>query len=110
MTTTRIHRFLGDRVYPLDLLPQVTQAEKSLDMGIGELSQRVKAQLFHHAHLVEIIRHALIGGGASHEDAARLIAVYVDSVPLKLLHVIAAEIISATWDGEAEPEHQHEPA
>lgn len=120
MTSTKINRFLGDGVYEFDLAPQVTSLEKNLDMGIGELSQRVKASLFYHRHLVEIIRHALIGGGMSHERAARLIAVYVDSVPLMVLDAIAKEIISAVWDGRdpnpwadptrEEPEHQHEPA
>ncbi|QRG08815.1 gene transfer agent family protein [Xanthobacter dioxanivorans] len=104
MTTTRIHRFLGDDEYSFDLAPQVVQLEKRLDLGIGEISQRVVSGRFHHRDLIEIIRFALIGAGTSPEAAKNMIEIFVDGAPLKPAHTLAVEILSAAWDGEAEPE------
>lgn len=111
MTTTRIHRFLGDDEYSFDLAPQVVPLEKRLDLGIGEIAQRVVSGRFHHRDLIEIIRFALIGAGTSPEAAKSLIEIFVDGAPVSPVHALANEILSATWDGtEPEPEHQHEPA
>lgn len=109
MTTTRIHRFLGDDEYSFDLAPQVVPLEKRLDLGIGEIAQRVVSGRFHHRDLIEIIRFALIGAGTSPEGAKNLIEIFVDGAPVSPVHALANEILSATWDG-AEPEPEPAPA
>lgn len=108
MTSTKINRFLGDGVYEFDLAPQVVPLEKRLDLGIGEISQRVVSGRFHHRDLIEIIRFALNGAGNSPEAAKHLIDVFVDGAALKPAHTLAVEILSAAWDGEAEPEPEPE--
>jgi len=112
VTSTRIKRFLGDGEYEFDLSgAQIVKLEKLLNVGIGELSQRVVSGRFHHVELIETVRHGLIGAGTSHEQAANLIAVYLDGAPLKPVHTLAVEILAAAWDGTPEPEGEtHEPA
>lgn len=105
MTSTRITRFLGDGRYEFNLSgAQIVKLEKLLSVGIGELSQRVVSGRFHHVELIETVRHGLIGAGTSHEQAANLIAVYVDGSPLKPVHTLAVEILAAAWDGTPEPD------
>ncbi|MDI4664337.1 gene transfer agent family protein [Xanthobacter autotrophicus] len=105
MTSTRIKRFLGDGEYEFNLSgTQIVRLEKLLNIGIGELSQRVVSGRFHHVELIETVRHGLIGAGTSHEQAANLIAVYVDGVSLRSVHTLAVEILAAAWDGTPEPD------
>jgi hypothetical protein len=99
MSTT--HRaFFGDKERDFRLTPKViVELERLTDAGIGALCKRLFAGEFSHKDICQTIRLGLIGGGASPEDAANLVAVYAEDAPLVGVHSLAVSILMAAYLG-----------
>ena len=98
------HTFFGDGPHAFALTdPMLTELERLTGMGIGALYQRTVAMQFHAAHLTEIIRLGLIGGGMAPEQAQRLTATYATNRPFDEIVPLALDILDARWSGTTAP-------
>ena len=99
---TATTHFIGDGpkrfALPAD---RIVELERATGVGIGALSRRVFAGDFSFRDLRETVRIGLVGGGMPPEDAARLVALYVDGRPLQEAHPIAVAVLEAAWFGKA---------
>lgn len=97
--------FFGDaeRTFAFPTRELVEELERKTGTGIGTLCIRVLEGHFRHVELVEAIRLALIGGGTSPEEAAKLVAAYVVGRPLAESHKLAAAILGRLYAGEPAP-------
>lgn len=99
--------FLGDGPRSFALTgPMIVELERLTGSGIGAVMQRVTGLEFRHADLVETIRLALIGGGASDQEAHAIVAAYVTDRPIREVHPLAAAILQHLWAGPAPAETQ----
>lgn len=79
----KLRQFFGDAQRDFCLTPEmIAELERVTGAGIGGLSRRLFAGDFRHLEIITTIRLALIGGGETPENAAGLIAAYVDPKPL----------------------------
>lgn len=102
--------FFGDAERTFALTPElVVELERKTETGIGTLCMSVPEGHFRHAHLVEIIRLSLIGGGTSPQEAASLVNAYVAGQPLVDSYKLAAAILARVWAGEPATENQDQP-
>jgi hypothetical protein len=99
MSTT--HReFFGDAERDFRLTPKlIAKLERVTSAGIGSLCKKMFAGDFSHTDILQTIRLALIGGGASPEEAANLVAVYGEDAPLARLYPLAVATLEACWFG-----------
>jgi hypothetical protein len=95
--------FFGDaeRAFALNSPALIAELERKTNAGIGGLAKRLFAGDFRHAEVSEIIRLGLIGGGASPEEAAALVAAYVTARPLVETYGLAVSIMEVLWLGSA---------
>lgn len=103
MTVTH---FFGDGEKPFALPYELaTELEKKTGFGIGALFGRLINRTFALADIVETIRLGLIGGGASPQDASRLVDAYAKSRPLTETFPIALAVLESVWFGtDAKPD------
>ena len=98
-------QFFGDKTRPFVLDPVlITELERVTGTGIGGLCRHLFAGEFRHHEMREVIRLALIGGGEAPEDAAQLVAVYVDGQPIEHSYALAVAILEAAWFGAPKAE------
>ena len=71
-------------------------------VGIGTLYQRAIAMQFGLADITETLRLALIGGGASPEEAQRTVATYAANRPMNETLPIVLDVLDARWNGPSE--------
>lgn len=88
--------------------------EKACGTGIGAIFGRVSLSLaggsqWHVADITETLRLGLIGGGASREDAQRLVATTVDRAGLMDLVPVAATVLLISLQGEDEDQDDDPP-
>lgn len=96
--------FFGDGTHAFALTdPMIAELERVTGMGIGALYQRTVAMQFHNAHLVEIIRLGLIGGGMAPEQALHLTETYAKNRPFEEIVPLALDILDARWTGKGTP-------
>ncbi|MDF2810583.1 MAG: hypothetical protein K0S56_1614 [Microvirga sp.] len=108
MLETGIERFLADQVRRLQLTkPMLDELERTTGMGILALYSAVLHRTAHHRSLTEIVRCALIGGGTAPQEAAALVAIYIDPSPILPVLTLVLEILDAAFEGV---EHANEPA
>lgn len=104
MSDTSYTAFFGDGTYTFRLTgAMIVELESKVASGIGALFQRAVSRSFKHADLTETIRCALIGGGTSPTEAARLVSIYAVERPLGEVLDIVLGILDATWNGTPEP-------
>ncbi|MCB1379228.1 MAG: gene transfer agent family protein [Alphaproteobacteria bacterium] len=95
-------QFFGDQERSFALTPElVLELERITGSGIGGLCQRLFRSDFKLADISATIRLGLIGGGASPEDAAGLVAAYAQSRPLAETFPLAVAILETLWFGAA---------
>lgn len=95
-----VTKFFGDaeRTFCLtDLMIQ--ELERLTGTGIGALYLRAVAGQFALTDIVETIRLALIGGGASPQMAADLVQTYGHNRPMAEIFPLALDILDARWSG-----------
>ena len=80
--------------------PIIAELERVTDLGIGAFYQRSIAMQFHVAHLSEIIRLGLIGGGMAPEQAMHLTVTYATNRPFDEIVPLALDILDARWSGK----------
>ena len=96
--------FFGDAKHAFALTdPMIAELERLTDMGIGAFYQRSIAMQFHVAHLSEIIRLGLIGGGMAPEQAMHLTNTYAHNRPFDEIVPLALDILDARWSGKPDP-------
>jgi hypothetical protein len=100
------HRaFFGDGERDFRITPElILELERKTNAGIGSLCRRLFAGDFAHADLCEVIRIALVGGGADPKDAASLVTAYAISRPLSEIYPLAVSILETLWFGAAKKE------
>lgn len=90
--------FFGDGEHAFALTDDmIAELERITDLGIGAIYLRAVNMQFALIDLVEIIRLALIGGGASPEKAMRLTDAYGRNRPIAELYPLAMDILDARW-------------
>lgn len=101
-----IHRaFFGEAEHAFSITAAlIPELERKTGAGIGLLCQRLFHRQFAHADIVETIRLALIGGGASPQEAHDLCAAYAHNRPLMEIYPLAVAILETLWFGEAQKE------
>ncbi|GJE00895.1 gene transfer agent family protein [Methylobacterium isbiliense] len=110
MIDTSVTAFVGDRERPLALTPPlILELERTTGAGIGALVRRVLPGDFHMKDTAEVVRLALIGGGAEPAEAAALVETYVTARPLHVGHELATLILMALWSGKPAPAPQADP-
>lgn len=111
MPETSIERFLGDQVRRLQLTkPMLDELERTTGMGILALYGGVLHRTARHRDLTEILRCALIGGGTAPQEAASLVAIYIDPSPILPVLTLVLEILDAAFEGvEPPPEEPASP-
>lgn len=103
MPDTPTHRaFFGDAERAFSLTPElIVELERATGNGIGGLCRRLFIGEFHHAHIAETIRLALIGGGETPQRATELVATYATPRPLAETYPLAVAILETLWFGAA---------
>lgn len=103
------HRqFFGDRERAFAITPElIAELEHRTGAGIGGLCRRLFRGDFHHADITETIRLALIGGGETPTDAARLVATYAANRPLGETYPLAVAVLETLWFGQAQSQDDH---
>ncbi len=97
--------FFGDGDHTFALTdPMIAELERITDLGIGALYQRAIGMRFALIDLVEIIRLSLIGGGASPQEAMRLVDTYGRNRPIAEILPLALDILDARWGDTATEE------
>ena len=95
-----IRAFLGDGERSFALTdPMIAELERLTDTGIGAIYRRATAMQFHGSDLAHIIRLALIGGGTSPQEAAQLVATWVENRPYGETYPLALDVLDARWNG-----------
>lgn len=96
----KLTQFFGDVRRDFHLTPEmIVELERVTGAGIGGLSRRIFSGDFHRHEIVSTVRLALIGGGETPENAAALIAAYVDPRPLMEAFTLAVSILEMTMLG-----------
>lgn len=91
--------FFGDGEHTFALTDDmITELERLTQVGIGALYRRVISLEFNLADLVEIIRLALIGGGANPETAMNLTDAYARNRPMDEILPLVLDILDARWN------------
>lgn len=97
--------FFGDGKHVFALTDDmIAELERIADLGIGAMYLRCVKMHFTLAHLVEVIRLGLIGGGTTPERAAQLTDTYGRNRPISELYPLAVDILDARWGGAANEE------
>ena len=92
--------FFGDRERDFVLTPHlIPELERLTGKGIGALVEGVRRASF--AEITATIRLALIGGGAPPQEADALVKNYVPARPLGEAHLLALDILTDLWTGQA---------
>lgn len=109
--TTSVNRFFGDKDHVFRLTPKlIGELERLTGCGFGALVTRIMERKFYAVDVFETIRLGLIGGGTDPQEAARLMRIYADDVPLAQVLPLAIEIVNATWFGAEEDQPEVEDA
>ena len=95
------HRaFLGDAERDFSLgSKQLRALEDVTEVGLGALYQRLIRGEFRFTDLTEVIRHGLIGGGASTSEAENMIRHWVLDRPIAETYPLALDILDRRWNG-----------
>lgn len=98
----KTHRaFFGDAEYDFTLtFVLLKELEKSTGLPSLALFTRIFNRESSIADLTEVIRLALIGGGAHPARAAELVAAYAADRPFAENYPLAFDIAQATWFGK----------
>jgi hypothetical protein len=98
-----IHRqFFGDAERAFRVTPElIVELERKTGAGIGALFQRLLNREFSHADIIQTIRLALIGGGASPQEADALVTAYAVNRPLAETYPLALSVLETLWFGKA---------
>lgn len=100
MPNTSHIAFFGDREREFALPAElILELERVTGLGIGGLFKTLAANTFGFSHVVETVRLGLIGGGATPEEAANLVKVYVARRPLSETFPLALSILESVWFG-----------
>lgn len=100
MPETSIERFIGDQVRRLQLTGLMfDELHRTTGKGALALYGAVMHREASHRDLVEIVRAALIGGGTAPQEAATLVAVYIDPSPILPTLRLVLEILDAAFEG-----------
>jgi hypothetical protein len=92
--------FIGDRLYLLRLTRnEIPQLEEKTGAGIGTIWRRILSGDFAHADLVETIRLALIGGGATPQNASTITERHAATRPYAELLPIAIRTFEILFVG-----------
>jgi hypothetical protein len=95
--------FFGDGEHRFALTDEMIRELESLaGVGIGALYLRAVAMQFALADISEVIRLGLIGGGATPEEAHRLVHTYARRRPIAETFPLALDILDARWNGKAD--------
>ncbi len=102
MLETSIERFLGDQVRRLMLTSRMfEELHRTTGKGALALYGAVLNREASHRDLTEIVRCALIGGGTAPQEAAALVAIYIDPSPILPVLTLVLEILDAAFEGVA---------
>lgn len=97
---TSIERFIGDQVRRLQLTGLMfDELHRTTGKGALALYGAVMHREASHRDLVEIVRAALIGGGTAPQEAATLVAVYIDPSPILPVVSLVLDILDAAFAG-----------
>ena len=95
--------FFGEQEHTFALTDaMIIELEAKTGVGIGTLYQRAIAMQFGLADITETLRLALIGGGASPEEAQRTVATYAANRPMNETLPIVLDVLDARWNGPSE--------
>ncbi|AGT09260.1 gene transfer agent family protein [Paracoccus aminophilus] len=98
--------FFGDQERAFTLTDDMLlELEAKTGAGVGTIFQRLTAQAFGLADLVEVIRLGLIGGGCNPQEAERLVNAYARNRPISEILPLATTILAARWLGTEEVQH-----
>lgn len=104
-------KFFGDAEHIFTLTPQlILELERTTGAGIGKLCERLFARHFDYRDVSEVIRLALIGGGAQPDKAAALVQTYVPAQPLIHSYTLAVDILERLWFGSSDKDTTDENA
>ncbi|MBE3639981.1 gene transfer agent family protein [Mangrovicoccus algicola] len=84
--------------------PVLAELERSTDTGIAAIFESLGGLNYKVGHLREIIQLALIGGGASHQEAAELWTAHGTGRPIFELVALCQVIMAARWYGTDDQE------
>jgi len=82
----------------------IAELERKTGAGIGGLCKRIFANDFRHADLSEVIRLALIGGGAKDVEADALVRTHFTRRPMIENQILAVSILEKLWFGDVKSE------
>lgn len=100
MPETGIERFVGDQVRRLQLTSRMfEELHRTTGKGALALYGAVLNREASHRDLTEIVRCALIGGGTAPQEAAALVAIYIDPSPILPVLTLVLEILDAAFEG-----------
>jgi hypothetical protein len=92
--------FIGDRVYSLRLTRnEIPLLEEKTGAGVGTIWRRILSGDFTHADLSETIRLALIGGGATPQNASTIVERHVAARPYTETLPIAIGVLEILFVG-----------
>lgn len=95
--------FFGDAVRSFALTDDmILELEAKTGHGIGTLYQRAVSMTFGLAEITETLRLALIGGGASPEEAHRTINTWAINRPIAETLPIVLDVLDLRWNGPTE--------
>lgn len=100
MTEIQHTAFFGDRERRFALTDAMcAELEALTETGIGAIYLRTVAGAFRVQDVPEVIRLGLIGGGATPQEAARLVDTYARNRPMAETYPLALDILEARWNG-----------
>lgn len=104
-----IRKFFGDGERDFALPAKlILELQEKTRAGFGDLLRRATAGSYRFEDITETIRLALIGGGTSPIDAARLVESYVEAEgrPFVEAHMLALDILTDRYVGASPAEQE----
>jgi len=104
-----IRKFFGDGERDFALPSKmILELQAKTNAGFGDLLRRAMAGTYRFEDITETIRLALIGGGTSPADAARLVATYAEAEgrPFAEAHMLALDILTDRYAGSQPAEQE----
>jgi hypothetical protein len=97
--------FFGDHDHTFLLTPaMIRELEAVTGTGIGAIYRRLTERDFRHGDMLAVIRLGLIGGGASPQIAAGLVATYAEPTPILEIYKLALDVLTVLFFGQVESE------
>ena len=92
--------FFGDGEKTFALTTEmILELERTTGSAIMTLHARFRSMAAHFFDLTEVIRTGLVGGGMSPEEAHKLTGIYIRSMLISELYILAFDILDARWSG-----------